>query len=58
MLKKLHVIIQDVPQIIDRPRQWTYLTNLHKAPVPYPIMHHFLTKNAYMCIFLLQNGAL
>ena len=27
----------------------------HNAPVPYPLMHHFVTE---MCTFLLQNGAL
>ena len=31
------------------------ISQSHNAPVPYPTMHHFVTK---MCTFLLQNDAL
>ena len=30
----------------------------HNAPVPYPTMHHFCSRNVHVCTFLLQNGAL
>ena len=57
-LNRLHNALWDRAIVTQTRKIWYLIDLLHKthdAPVPYPMMHHFV---AEMCTLLLQNAAL